>query len=144
MKRRLICVLAVSGLLISAGTSRAATGIPQAKAVSKADVARQISFGTEMAVQGNWREALFRWQRALALDPSNCRLHNNIAVAFESLGEFAKADAEYRAAVTSIEATSDIRENYDFFLKFYERYKEGALAAAPDEEKAKSPDAKSP
>ena len=116
-----------------------------ARASAQAEVARQIRFGTEMARQGNWREAIFRWQRALALDPANPRLHNNLAVAYESLGEFDKANEEYRTALAAGSAPSEIRENYDLFSKFYDRFKEGISGPARDEPAAVThPDAKAP
>lgn len=97
---------------------------PGAAEGSKKDVARQIRFGAEMARQGNWREAIFRWQRSLALDPDNPRLHNNLAVAYESLGEYEKADAEYKAALSSPQAPEEIRHNHELFLRFYGPHKE--------------------
>ena len=98
-----------------------------------------------MAKQANWREAIFRWQRVLALAPDNPRIHNNLAVAYESLGEYDKAEAEYRAALASPHAPDEIKENHELFLKFYNRYKEGGGppqdGASP---KAKDADAKAP
>ena len=78
-----------------------------------------MRFGTDMARQGNWREAIFRWKRALALDPDNARLRNNMAVAYESLGEYDKADAEYKAAAASGKAPPEALENQEMFRKFY-------------------------
>ena len=112
----------------------------------KAEVTRQIRFGAEMAKGGNWREAIFRWQRALSLDPSNARLHNNLGVAFESLGEYDKADAEYRAALAAPDAPHEVTENHELFLKFYSRYKESVPSSEgkPAEEQKEPPDAKAP
>ena len=116
-----------------------------AAAASKSEIARQIKFGAEMAKQGNWREAIFRWQRVLSLAPDNPRIHNNLAVAYESLGEYDKAEAEYRVALASPEAHDEIKENHELFLKFYNRYKEGT--GQPQEGsslKSKEADAKEP
>ena len=99
-------------------------GAPSASAPSpKEEAARQTRFGTEMARQGNWREAIFRWKRALALDPDNPRLRNNMAVAYESLGEYEKADAEYRAAAASGKAPPEALENQEMFRRFYDLLK---------------------
>jgi Flp pilus assembly protein TadD len=149
LQRRRAFVLGCAGLLLSI----AAPVLIQA-ASSKADVTRQIRFGADMARQGNWHEAIFRWQRALTLAPLNARLHNNLAVAYESLGQFDKADAEYREAAALPDAPEVIARNRELFEKFYKRYKEavpatGAAAgdAAPVEPpppKPQEPDAKAP
>lgn len=111
------------------------------QASSKSDVSRQIRFGAEMARQGNWREAIFRWQRALKLDPDNPRIHNDLAVAHESLGEYDKADTEYRAALAAPDAPREIKENHELFLKFYTRFKEGSSSSpGPPRREGKKPD----
>ena len=104
----------------------------------KAEIARQIRFGAEMAKDGNWREALFRWQRALVLDPTNARLHNNLGVAYESLGDYDRADGEYRAALAAPDAPPEITENHELFLKFYSRYKEST--PSPEGKQPQSPE----
>jgi hypothetical protein len=111
---------------------------------SKAEIAKQIRFGTEMAQQGNWHEAIFRWRRALASDPDNPRLHNNIAVAYESLGQYDKADSEYRAAAAIPGAPDEIARNRDLFEKFYMRYREAVPARAADAPGPPPPPASSP
>ena len=114
-----------------------------APASPKSDLKRQIQFGAQMAKQGNWHEAIFRWQRALTLDPSNARVHNNLGVAYESLGDYAKADTEYLTALAASDVPSEVRENYELFKSFYARYKE--IALSPDSETlgtTKAPDAK--
>ncbi len=137
-------VLALSALLLAAGLARAGTA-PSSGAPSREELQRQIRFGTEMAKQGNWREALFRWQKALVHDPTNVRLHNNIAVAFENLGEYEKAEAEYRTALAAPSVPDEVRENYEFFRKFYDRFREGADVSQPEEPPGgNGPDAKAP
>ena len=164
MHGRRVLVLGCAGLLLSIAVwvirpSTAASA--PAAAPSKAEIAKQIRFGSEMARQGNWHEAIFRWKRALASDPANPRLHNNIAVAYESLGQYDKADAEYRAAAAIGGGPEEIARNRDLFDKFYTRYKEavpaGSEAPPPAEPetapapppsaeaaKPKEPDAKAP
>ncbi len=105
---------------------------PPAQAGSKAEVTRQIQFGVEMAKDGNWKEAIFRWQRALTIDPKNAHVHNNLAVAYESLGDYAKAEAEYLAALASPDAPVEVRSNFEQFKNFYSRYKEIALSPDSD------------
>lgn len=97
---------------------------PAVHASTKSEISRQIRFGADMAREGNWREAIFRWQRSLKLDPDNPRIHNNLAVAYESLGEYDKALAEYRAALAIPGYPAPVMENNELFLKFYTRFKE--------------------
>ena len=125
MTHRLTRMAALTTLVVTIGGPLAAT-----QERGAADLPRQIRFGAEMARQGNWREAIFRWERALALDPKNPRLHNNLAVAWEFLGQYGKADAAYRAALEIPSVPREVRENYELFQKFYERHREGTAPAA--------------
>lgn len=68
-------------------------------------------FGTEMARGGNWREAKFRWEQALRLDPSDARLLNNLAVAEEALGSPENARDFYSKALSTEARDSRIRDN---------------------------------
>jgi Flp pilus assembly protein TadD len=113
-RNRRVALLLAAALM---GLTALAAAPPQPS--PKEEAARQMRFGTEMARQGNWREAVFRWKRALALDPDNPRLRNNLAVAYESLGEYDRADAEYRAAAASGKAPPEALENQEMFRKFY-------------------------
>src|SRR5206468_1981624 len=143
-RRALVPAYAILSLLVVLIIVPGAQSAPAATA-SKSEIARQIKFGAEMAKQGNWREAIFRWQRVRTLSPDNPRIHNNLAVAYESLGEYDKAEAEYRAALASPEAQDEIKENHELFLKFYNRYKEGS--EQPQDEGSRKPkeaDAKEP
>ena len=92
-----------------------------------------MEFGTEAARQGLWREATFRWERALKGEPDNARLRNNLAVAYESLGRFADADREYREARRLDPERRSIRDNHESFLKLHPEFIEKAPAdgAAP-------------
>ena len=54
-------------------------------------VKQEMRFGAEAAQRGLWREAAFRWEKVLKNDPDNARVHNNLAVAYESLGQFDRA-----------------------------------------------------
>lgn len=82
----------------------------------------QISFGSEVARKGLWREAAFRFERAVEKEPNNARAHNNLAVAFEASGEFARALSEYKRALELDPNDSHIRRNYARFAEFYTSY----------------------
>ena len=93
----------------------------------------QIAFGSEVARKGLWREAAFRFEQAIAKEPSNARAHNNLAVALEATGEFAKALTEYKKALELDPNDSYIRRNYARFAEFYTSYTRttGKAASAP-------------
>ncbi|HEY3170260.1 MAG TPA: tetratricopeptide repeat protein [Thermoanaerobaculia bacterium] len=82
----------------------------------------QISFGSEVARKGLWREAAFRFERAVEKEPKNARAHNNLAVALEASGEFARALTEYKRALELDPNDSYIRRNYARFAEFYTSY----------------------
>ena len=82
----------------------------------------QIAFGSDVARRGLWREAAFRFERAVLKEPNNARAHNNLAVALEAGGEFARALAEYKRALELDPGDTYIRHNYARFAEFYTSY----------------------
>jgi Tfp pilus assembly protein PilF len=93
----------------------------------------QIAFGARVARQGLWREAAFRFEQAIARDPNNARAHNNLAVALEASGEFARALVEYKKALDLAPNDNYVRRNYARFAEFYTSYTRttGKAAGAP-------------
>ncbi len=79
----------------------------------------QIAFGSDVARKGLWREAAFRFEQAITKEPKNARAHNNLAVALEATGEFARALAEYKKALELDPKDTYIRRNYARFAEFY-------------------------
>jgi Flp pilus assembly protein TadD len=105
--------LAVGAAVIAAGCST----------YSRTDKAQtQISFGSSVARRGLWREAAFRFERAVQQEPNNARAHNNLAVALEAEGEFSRALSEYKRALELDPGDSYIRRNYARFAEFYTSY----------------------
>jgi Tfp pilus assembly protein PilF len=82
----------------------------------------QISFGSKVARDGLWREAAFRFEKAIAAEPKNARAHNNLAVAYEATGEFSRALEEYKKALELDPTDNYIRRNYARFAEFYTSY----------------------
>jgi len=80
-------------------------------------------FAIEAARKGLWKEALFRWKMALEKDPNNAKLHNNLAVAYENEGEYDLALNEYRIARNLDPGNRYIKDNYNSFLRFYQKLK---------------------
>ena len=83
----------------------------------------QQDFGVEMARMNLWREAKFRFQRAVQLNPSDAMAHNNLAVAMEANGDFDNALKEYREALRLDRGNSYIQKNYSRFTEFMSRNK---------------------
>ena len=90
----------------------------------------QIAFGVDMARQGLWKEALFRFTEAEKLDPNNPRVHSNLGVAYEASGQFEKALSSYQKALQLAPNDKGIRANYSRFVEFYQGYK-GEKKAGP-------------
>ena len=82
----------------------------------------QLAFGTDVAKEGHWREAAFRFEQAISKEPSNARAHNNLAVAMEANGDFARALVEYKKALELEPNNEYIRRNYARFAEFYTSY----------------------
>jgi Tfp pilus assembly protein PilF len=85
--------------------------------------ATQDNFGVEMARMNLWREAMFRFQRAIELNPGDAQAHNNLAVAYEANGDFEKARKEYLEALKLDRTNSYIQKNYSRFVEFLSRNK---------------------
>ena len=84
---------------------------------------KQVEFGIEVAQRGLWREAIYRWEKAVELDPANPSARNNLAVAYEQSGRFDEANVEYERALELDSSNIYIRQNYELFREAYERKK---------------------
>ncbi len=98
-----------------------------------------LRFGTEMAKDGQWREAKFRWEQALKQTPGDARLLNNLAVAEEALGAPDRARALFDQAVAADERDSRIRENAMRSSLFWGHAADGAKTDGPAAPKAADP-----
>ena len=107
-----LIALAVVGVAISATAAQAAD--------RKAAV-EQVSFGIDAAKAGLWREATYRWERAVELDPSYAAAYNNLAIAYEQSGLFEKAKQAYQKAAELDPKNEAIRQNFDFFKEINDR-----------------------
>ena len=83
----------------------------------------QIDFGVDAAKMNLWREALFRFQRAVQIDPNDAMAHNNLAVAYEGTGDFEKARANYIEALRLDKGNEYIQKNFSRFTEFTSRNK---------------------
>jgi Tfp pilus assembly protein PilF len=87
----------------------------------RSDARSQVEFGIDVAERGLWREAMFRWARAVELDPTYAAAFNNLAVAYEHEGQFAKARQAYERALKLEPNNFQIRQNYDLFREINDR-----------------------
>jgi hypothetical protein len=85
--------------------------------------ATQENFGVNMARMNLWREAKFRFMRAVEINPGDAMAHNNLAVAYEANGEFENAAKEYREAMRLDKTNQYIQKNYSRYVEFTSRNK---------------------
>lgn len=93
---------------------------------SSSDTSRsetQRQFGVRMAKMNLWREAMFRFRRAVEIEPNDAMAHNNLAVAYEANGDFDNAAKEYREALRLDRSNQHIQKNYSRFVEFTQRSK---------------------
>lgn len=83
--------------------------------------ASQDDFGVQMAKMNLWREALFRFERAVEINPGDAMAHNNLAVAYEANGDFEKARKEYLEALRLDRTNQYIQKNYSRYVEFLSR-----------------------
>jgi tetratricopeptide (TPR) repeat protein len=76
-----------------------------------------FEFANKLAAEGLWKEAYYRWQKALAPNSSSAALHNNLAVALEGLDRKPEAEQEYQQALKLDPGNVYIKSNYDRFQK---------------------------
>jgi Tfp pilus assembly protein PilF len=101
--------------------------------------AAQLTFGVEMAKRGLWSEALFRFKQAARSDPGNPRILNNMAVAYEALGNFEKALDFYQDAIRSDPGNRELKRNYSRFVEFYRAFKPDQPSSGESEQVARVP-----
>jgi len=92
-----------------------------AYADSRRDARTQVDFGVSVAQRGLWREAIYRWERAVELDPSYAEAYNDLAVAYEHEGDLAKARVAYEKALALAPNNVQIRQNYELFKEINDR-----------------------
>jgi superkiller protein 3 len=116
IRARTIARAAAFALAVSAFASAAyADNRSQAKA--------QVDFGIKVAQNGLWKEATYRWEKAVELDPTYAAAWNNLGIAYEHEGRFEDARKAYEKAVALDPKNILIRQNYDLFKEINDRAK---------------------
>ena len=88
---------------------------------ARSDAKSQVSFGIDVAMRGLWREAVYRWEKAVELDPTYAEAFNDLAVAYEHEGQLEKARIAYEKALEIEPDNAQIRQNYDLFKEINDR-----------------------
>jgi Flp pilus assembly protein TadD len=83
----------------------------------------QVDFGIKVAQSGLWKEAVYRWEKAVELDATYAAAWNNLAIGYEHEGRFDDARKAYEKAVALDPKNVMIRQNYDLFKEINDRTK---------------------
>ena len=92
-----------------------------ALADQRSEAKSQVEFGIAVAQRGLWKEAIYRWERAVEIDPSYAAAHNNLAIAYEHEGIFDKARVAYEKAIELDPKNTLIRQNFELFKEINDR-----------------------
>ena len=83
----------------------------------------QVEFGIKVAQNGLWKEATYRWEKAVELDPTYAAAWNNLGIGYEQEGRFEEARKAYEKALALDPKNLMIRQNYELFNELNERTK---------------------
>lgn len=89
------------------------------EANNKNEAELQIKLGIKAAFNNQWAESLYRWTKAIDLEPNNFAAHNNLAVAYEQFGYFDNALEEYEIAYKLAPDNLSIKSNIASFKETY-------------------------
>jgi Tfp pilus assembly protein PilF len=92
-----------------------------AYADARSDARAQVEFGINVAQRGLWREAIYRWERAVEIDPTYAAAFNDLAVAYEHEGQLDKARDAYEKALALEPNNTQIKQNYELFKEINDR-----------------------
>ncbi len=112
MKRPFVACVIVAGAAVVATPVRAD---------SRADARSQVEFGINVAQRGLWREAIYRWEKAVEIDPMYAAAYNDLGIAYEHEGQLDKARKAYEKAIALDPNNMQIRQNYDLFKEINDR-----------------------
>ena len=120
---RLVAIVSQSSMFFRAATVCLMLALSAAGALAsnRSAAKEQVDFGIKVAQNGLWREAQYRWERAVELDPSYAEAWNNLAIAYEHAGKFDEARKAYETAIKLDPKNTLIRQNYDLFKEINDR-----------------------
>src|ERR1051325_3958085 len=88
---------------------------------ARTDAKKQVEFGIAVAQRGLWREAIYRWERAIQIDPKYAEALNDLAIAYEHEGDLEKARVAYEKALDLEPNNALIKQNYELFKEINDR-----------------------
>jgi Flp pilus assembly protein TadD len=92
-----------------------------ALADARGDAKEQVAFGISVAQRGLWREAIYRWEKAVEIDPTYAAAYNDLAIAYEHEGQLDKARKAYERAIELEPNNIQIRQNFELFKEINDR-----------------------
>ena len=92
---------------------------------ARSDAKSQVEFGINVAQRGLWREAIYRWEKAIEIDPTYAAAHNDLAIAYEHEGQLDKARRAYEKALDLEPNNVQIRQNFELFKEINDRTSPG-------------------
>lgn len=99
--------------------------VSPALADARGDAKDQVAFGINVAQRGLWREAIYRWEKAIEIDPTYAAAHNDLAIAYEHEGQLDKARKAYEKALDLEPNNAQIRQNFELFKEINDRTSPG-------------------
>jgi tetratricopeptide (TPR) repeat protein len=87
----------------------------------RSDAKAQVDFGIAVAQKGLWKEATYRWEKAVEVDPTYAAAWNDLGIGYEQQGKFDDARKAYEKAIELEPKNNYIRQNYDLFREIYDR-----------------------
>jgi Tfp pilus assembly protein PilF len=97
------------------------TSVSPSWADARKDAKAQVEFGINVAQRGLWREAIYRWEKAVEIDPTYAAAFNDLAIAYEHEGMLDKARKAYEKALELDPNNSQVRQNYELFKEINDR-----------------------
>jgi Flp pilus assembly protein TadD len=117
MRTKLLLVAALVAL--TAGPALADRGDQRDN--RRGEAKAQVDFGIRVAQKSLWKEAVYRFEKAIELDPAYGGAWNNLGIAYEQMGRFDDARKAYEKALSLEPNNTFIRNNYDLFREIYDR-----------------------
>jgi Flp pilus assembly protein TadD len=111
MRTRILTILLLLG----------SAAAPLAAADARTDAKKQVEFGIAVAQRGLWREAIYRWERAVQIDPKYAEALNDLGIAYEHEGDLEKARTAYEKALELEPNNALIKQNYELFKEINDR-----------------------
>ena len=99
---------------------------------ARSDAKKQVEFGITVAQRGLWREAIYRWERAVQIDPKYAEALNNLGIAYEHEGNLDKARVAYEKALELEPNNALIKQNYELFKDINDRTTRKDTQDSPD------------